>query len=211
MQFVGEIAGLGTTSGLRLVIGIWRATPVGPFADVMIEQADGRRVLLAPTEEVAELITDLYTFDETVIGSVTVSWSGSWCTVLGPDLSLQLSRGERTTLGSMLRVLPRRIAIAPRFLRLIDLPARLIMPSVRTSGFARDGRRMTYGATDVHRLERANGTWRNRGLGQLAAVDPPVRFGFGSTPRRPSITRVVTRVISAPMPTGLPPSGAPAH
>lgn len=211
MQFVGEIAGLGTTTGVRLVIGSWRATPVGPFADVMIEQADGRRMLLAPTEEVAELISDLYTFDETVVGPVTVSWSGSWCTVLGPGLSLQLARGERTTLGSMLRALPRRISTAPRFLRLIDLPARLIMPAVRTTGFARDGRRMTYGATDVHRLERANGSWRHRGLGQLAAVDPPVRFGFGSTPRRPSIARVVTTVINDQTPTGLPPSNASAH
>lgn len=211
MQFVGEIAGLGTTSGIRLVVGIWRGTPLGPFADVMIEQADGRRVLLAPTEEVGELITDLYTFDETVVGSVTVSWSGSWCTVLGPGLILQLCRGERTALGSMLRALPRRIITAPRLLRMIDLPARLIMPSVRTTGFARDGRRMTYGAVDLHQIERAYGSWRHLGLGQLAAVDPPVRFGFGSTPRRPSITRVVTSVTSAAVPTGLPPSSAPAH
>ena len=211
MQFDGRIAGLGTTSGVRLVIGIWRGTSSGPSPDVMIEQADGHRVLLAPTEEVGELITSLYTFDETVVGPVKVSWSGSWCTVLGPGLSLQLAQGERSALGSTLRAVPRRIAVAPRFLRLMNFPARLIMPSVRTTGFARDGRRMTYGATDVHRIERAHGSWRHRGLGQLAEVDPPVRFGFGSTPRRPSITRVVTTVISQPVPTALPPSGAPAR
>jgi hypothetical protein len=31
-------------------------------------------------------------------------------------------------------------------------------------------------------------------LGRLAAVDPPCSFGFSSTPRRPSVTEVVTTV-----------------
>jgi hypothetical protein len=31
-------------------------------------------------------------------------------------------------------------------------------------------------------------------LGALADVDPPVRFGFGSTPRFPALVRVTTTV-----------------
>lgn len=200
MQFAGEIAGLGTSSGVRVVIGIWRHTPYGPFADVMIEQPDGHRVLIAPTEEVAEVIIGLYTFDEIVIGPVAVSWSGSWCTVLAPGLSLQFPRGDRTALGRLLQLVPARIATSPRFLWMIKVPARLFMPAVRTFGTARDGRRMVYGATDVHRIERANGSWRHRALGRLAPVHPPVRFGFGSTPPKPSLTRVVTTVIPLPEP-----------
>ena len=30
--------------------------------------------------------------------------------------------------------------------------------------------------------------------GTLAAVEPPVRFGFGSTPRRPVVTSLVTTI-----------------
>jgi hypothetical protein len=30
--------------------------------------------------------------------------------------------------------------------------------------------------------------------GGLAPVDPPVRFGFGSTPRTPALVRVVTLI-----------------
>ena len=34
--------------------------------------------------------------------------------------------------------------------------------------------------------------------GNLAAVDPPVRFGFGSTPRFPALARVTTTVEMPP-------------
>jgi hypothetical protein len=37
-------------------------------------------------------------------------------------------------------------------------------------------------------------TWDGEDQGGLAPVDPPVRFGFGSTPRTPSLVRVVTLV-----------------
>jgi hypothetical protein len=32
------------------------------------------------------------------------------------------------------------------------------------------------------------------GLGAMAPVEPPVRFGFGSVPRKPSLMRVTTTV-----------------
>ena len=38
------------------------------------------------------------------------------------------------------------------------------------------------------------GTRRGRDLGALAPVDPPCRFGFSSTPRRPSVASVVTTI-----------------
>jgi len=69
--FTGRIAGLGITSGVRLVIGMWETTPFGPFADVMIEEPGGRRILLAPTDESAEFIATTYTFDEVQVAPVT--------------------------------------------------------------------------------------------------------------------------------------------
>jgi hypothetical protein len=41
----------------------------------------------------------------------------------------------------------------------------------------------------------ADGAWRGADLGGLAPVDPPVRFGFGSAPRTPALTRLVTTVV----------------
>ena len=36
--------------------------------------------------------------------------------------------------------------------------------------------------------------WDGADQGGLTPVEPPVRFGFGSTPRAPSLVRVVTLV-----------------
>ena len=53
LRFDGWIAGLGTSSGTRIVVGHWPGSPFGPFSDVMLERPDGERVLLAPTRETA--------------------------------------------------------------------------------------------------------------------------------------------------------------
>jgi hypothetical protein len=68
------------------------------------------------------------------------------------------------------------------------------MRGVRTRGVARAGRREWYGATDARELTSLSGSFDGAGLGSLAPVDPPCRFGFSSTPRRPTVTTVVTTV-----------------
>ncbi|WP_284230544.1 hypothetical protein [Arenivirga flava] len=65
--FDGRIAGLGTDSGTRIVLGLWQRSPLGPFADAMIERADGERILVAPAPEIAELIAGLYGFDRVLV------------------------------------------------------------------------------------------------------------------------------------------------
>jgi hypothetical protein len=45
--FDGHIAGIGTASGLRAVVGLWQESPFGPFADAMVQLSTGRRILLA--------------------------------------------------------------------------------------------------------------------------------------------------------------------
>jgi hypothetical protein len=65
---------------------------------------------------------------------------------------------------------------------------------VRTRGVARAGRREWYGATDAHGVRALTGSFDGCDLGGLRPVDPPCRFGFTSTPRRPSVTSVVTTV-----------------
>jgi hypothetical protein len=72
--------------------------------------------------------------------------------------------------------------------------ARVLLRGVRTRGTAGADRREWYGATDAHRVDTATGGFDGVDLGGLADVDPPCRFGFSSTPRRPTVTTVVTTV-----------------
>ena len=192
-RFTGQIAGVGSASGVRLVVGRWATSPWGPFADVMIEDASGHRVLLAPDERTREFVVATYTFDEVVVEPVSVSGTDEWV-VSTPSLSLTFHVGRRTALGTLLGAVPPRIATAPAWCAAVDPVARVVMRGVRTRGTAGQDRREWYGATSVHEVTALTGTWRGASLGALAPVEPPCRFGFSSTPRRPSVTSVVTTV-----------------
>lgn len=193
-RFRGFIAGAGSTSGVRLVVGHWPTTPLGPFADAMVETAVGHRVLLAPRQEVADFIAATYVFDEVRIESfVVTAAAGAWV-VRSPSLSLDLLVGRRTALGVALQAVPARLAESPAWCTLTDPVARVFLRGVRTRGVAREGRREWYGATDAHAATSLSGSFDGVALGELMPVDPPCRFGFSSTPKRPSVTTVVTTV-----------------
>ena len=193
-RFTGRIAGVGSTSGVRIVVGRWDDGPWGPFADVMLEDASGHRVLLAPSVQVRDFVASTYSFDEEVIEPVSVTDTPDGWQVATPSLSLRLVVGRRTPLGALLGLAPARVATSPAFCTLVDPVARVVLRGVRTRGTAGNGRREWYGATSVSAITRIEGEWWGAGLGRLAPVDPPCRFGFSSTPRRPTVTHVVTTV-----------------
>jgi hypothetical protein len=196
-RFDGWIAGLGTTAGLRVVVGHWPHSPLGAFTDVMVEQPDGHRVLLAPSSEVAEFVAATYLFDEVRVGRVQAEIDGVRWRVDAAPLVLAFTVGGRPPLGLLLRAVPRALATSPLWISAVDLVARRVLPGVRTRGSAGGGRREYYGALDLRGLTMASALWNGTDQGALAPVTPPVRFGFGSTPRTPSLTRVVTLVRQA--------------
>ncbi len=201
-RFAGHIAGTGSTSGTRVVVGRWHTSPLGAFADAMVETADGHRVLLAPDEQVAAFVRDTYAFDEVRIEPVQVTaWGpgggvgrGARWALRSPSLRLDLQVGRRTPLGVLLRAVPPPVATSPAWCVVTDPVARAVLPRVRTRGSARTGRREYYGATDTRHLAAAGGRFDGADLGGMAAVRPATRFGFSSVPPRPSLTTVVTTV-----------------
>jgi len=204
LRFEGRIAGWGTASGTRVVVGAWHRSPLGAFADVMVERPDGERVLLAPTAEVAEFVGSTYRFDTTLVTTVSVETAngrsvgdarvGQVLRVVAGPLEATLQVGRRPALGRLLRLVPRRLAAAPAFTRATDPVARVLLRGVRTRGTAGGGRTEYYGAVDLHRIATAATRWEGADLGPIGQLDPPVRFGFGSSPREPSITELVTTI-----------------
>ncbi|MGW8565838.1 hypothetical protein [Isoptericola sp. NPDC055881] len=193
LRFDGWIAGLGTASGTRLVLGHWPTSPYGSVSDVMVERADGRRTLLAPSDELGRFIADTYSFHEVQVVPVTVRRSGpTWDVAAGP-LALRFVVGGRRPLGRLLHAVPPSLSRRLPWVRLVDAPARLLR-GVRTYGSAGNGRREWYAAQDMHEITAATASLGGDDLGGLTLVDPPVRFGFGSTPRSPALVRVTTTV-----------------
>ncbi|MGA9872765.1 MAG: hypothetical protein WBQ44_16705 [Rhodococcus sp. (in: high G+C Gram-positive bacteria)] len=193
-RFHGEIYGIGTTSGVRVVIGHWTDSPLGEFTDVMIQFASGHRLLLAPTEHVREFVTATYTFDETYLTPVDFTRHGDSVELSADDLRVSLTIGGPTLLGRLLAVMPSAISTAPWFCRISDPIARVVLRGVRTRGSAGNDRREYYGARHQHRIFGAEASWRGEDLGTLTPVTPPVTFGFGSTPAAPSVTSITTTI-----------------
>ncbi|CAN5565473.1 hypothetical protein BH09ACT7_BH09ACT7_41640 [soil metagenome] len=199
--FTGHIAGLGSTSGVRMVVGSWLTSPFGQFADVMVETADGERILLAPNDAVAEFVSSTYSFDAVDVGPVTVQQSASVFVVTAPDLEITCRIGGPGAFDWLLRLVPGPIATAPVWLRAINPVAARLMPGVHTAGTAGNGRREFYGVRRSYRVVDLHGRFRGTDLGGLAELRPPVRFGFSSAPAVPALVSVTT-TIDLPAVTG---------
>ena len=196
-SFSGWIAGLGTDSGHRLVVGHWPRSPYGMVTDVMAEDPAGHRTLYAPTAQLAAFLGAAYRFDDVQVVSCSARRSGRCWTMQAGLLQLSFTIGRRTLLGWLLRAVPARLARTTWWIGLLDLPARWLLPGVRTRGRTRDGRRQWYGAHDLHPIVAADATLAGRDLGALRAVHSPVGFGFGSVPSRPSLVHLTTTIEAA--------------
>lgn len=197
--FDGHIAGIGTASGLRAVVGLWQQSPFGAFADAMVELPAGRRILLAPTDEVADFIAAVYNFDEARVVDISARHDGGLLSVDAGHLRLRATLGARTALGAAARLIPAPVAVHPWWLRAVSPLAGVLSPGVRTAGTAGGGRREYYGVTDLHRIDAATVSWDGVDAGPLSAVRPAVGFGFSSVPPRPSLARVRTTVEAGPV------------
>lgn len=194
LRFDGRILGVGTTSGARFVVGMWAATPFGAIVDVMVQFADGRRVLVAPAADVADFIAGTYTFDEVRVEPTHLVSTGAQLHVTSPSVDLTVDVGARSRIGWLLRAVPPPLTRSRWWCRLIDPVARRLRPGVRTHGSAGNGRHEFYCARDEHAVVSARVTWEGRDLGPMARLDPPVSFGFGSAPKRPSLIGVTTLI-----------------
>jgi hypothetical protein len=92
-RFTGHIAGIGTASGTRLVVGRWDDSPFGAFTDVMMEDSGGLRTLLAPSEDIADYVGSTYSFDEVRVVPVRSTLSASHLTVEAGGLHLTAGLG----------------------------------------------------------------------------------------------------------------------
>lgn len=195
-RYQGHIAGLATADGRRIVVGRWLRSPWPPFVDVMTQDAQGRRTLLAPTREIADEVAATYTFDDVLVVPTRCTSderARTWTVRAGP-LTVDLTIGARTAIGHALGLVPGAVARSRWFATAVDPMARVVLPGVRTRGSAGGGRTEWYGATDQHAIVDARVTWRGVDCGMLQERVPPVGFGFSSVPGAPSVTAVRTTI-----------------
>lgn len=178
----GRIAATGFASGDRLVVGMWEASPIGPFADVMWAQPDGVRRLYAAAAP-ARFITAVYGFDEVCEVDVRARRDG-------PVVEVSFGPWElRLTCGRAVPFPPRPAWVT----RHVERPLARRLMAVETYGVSPTGVEEWYRASAVRRIRHA--TMRGPAeLGAMAAVSPRCGFGFSEPPRFPSCTDVRPRL-----------------
>jgi hypothetical protein len=127
-QFTGWIAGLGTASGHRVVIGHWRTSPYGAVTDAMVEDPAGQRTLYAPTAQLAEFLATVYSFHDVQVATCSARCSGRCWRVQAGPLRLSFTIGRRHLLGWLLWAMPAPLARTTWWVSLLDLPARWLLP-----------------------------------------------------------------------------------
>lgn len=197
LTFAGHIAGFGTRSGPRVVIGSWVQSPFGRFSDVMLQTPDGERLLLAPGAELADFVSSVYHFDRVMVGPVRARLTSEALVLVAPDLDVVVEIGAPAPLDRLLRRVPQRLASARWWWRAIDPIAARLVPGVHTVGTAGHDRREYYGVRRAKLINAVTGRFRGEDLGGLAPLHPAVQFGFSSAPRTPQIVSVTTHIDQA--------------
>jgi hypothetical protein len=149
----------------------------------MWARPDGRRLLVAPTEEAAAYVSGVYTFDEVVVGPLDVRLEGRRLDLHAPNLDLELHLWAGPGI-----VLPWP---RPRwFTRWVEDPIARRIFGVRTYGVSPTGVEEWYRAVSYRRLRCGWASVGGRDLGPLGDIDPPAGFGFSEPPRRPTMVGV---------------------
>lgn len=162
--------------------GTWDESPLGPIADLMWAGPDGRKRLVAPSEEVAAFVAAVYRFDEVLVTPLSAVLLGRSLMVVAPDLGLEL--GARAGRGWPVPPAPAWVT------RHVAAPVARKLLGVRTYGVSSSGVREWYRARWYRPLETATASVQGRDLGPLRPLEPAVDFGFSEPPRRPSMVWV---------------------
>lgn len=177
----GTISSCGFADGHRCAIGHWPTTPLGPFADVMWVEPDGRRVLLAPRDDVADFVGAIYRFDETRVGDLDVGSDGRRTTVAGLGFEIELCGGRRRSW-----LPPRPLAVT----RHVEGPIARRLMGVNTFGTSPTGAREWYQARGWRWVTGGRAVVHGRDLGPPTEIGEPLGVGFSEPPPRPSIVAV---------------------
>lgn len=171
-------------SGDRFVCGVWDESPLGPMADLMWATPDDRRILVAPSDDVAGFVSAVYRFDEVLVAprfSAVVSDRTLVLDVPERRLSLRCRAG---------RGWPIPLSGPPWVTRHVAGPVARRVLGVEIYGVSSTGVREWYRARWYRPLVEGRATQDGRDLGAMGPLLPPVRFGFSEPPRRPSMVWV---------------------
>lgn len=200
LRFDGLIAGASFASGDTVVAGCWRASPFGPFVDLMWARPDGTRVLLGGEGTALDFVWSHYWFEQRLVSDAGARVDNLGLRVSGGPLSLEMTFAQRGALSWLLALRPRIIRgwgpwmwIEDEVLRPVIAPL-IGGASVRTRGVTRNGASERYAIHDLLTARSVRAWVDGVDLGRVIRPGSPARFGFSEFPSRPGGVRVTTSI-----------------
>jgi hypothetical protein len=199
IRFDGLIAGAAFDRGDRIVVGCWRSSPFGPFADAMWAQPDGTRVLVAPTGDVLAFVSSQYRFEEHMAASTGARIGGDGLRFSGGPLAFEMELEPPGVASALLGLRPRRLRTWLPWISFEDAVLRpLVGPllggaaGIRTRGVTPGGVAERYAIHDLRMARRVRASVDGVDLGTVIAPREPARFGFSEFPARAGAVRVTS-------------------
>ena len=179
--FEGRISSSGFSTGDRVVIGDWYDSPLGAFTNVMWAKPNGTRVLLSPTKEHAEYVSELYNFEEVHIVQIDVERTKRGLEIKAPPLKVSLEWGRGYGIP-----FPR-----PRwFISSVEQWVSSAVFGTKTHGLTCNGLREWYCVYSLAKIKRASASCEGNNLGPTSKFEIDACFGFSEPPKKPSSVRV---------------------
>lgn len=181
--FQGRITSSGFESGDRIVVGTWKHSPFGEFSDIMWSKPNGRNILIAPTEEIGNYISLMYSFDEVLISKIELIEKKNSFEIKTDYISCNFSwsRGIRIPFRRPLWFISSFENIFAKFIF-----------GTKTSGITNDGKREWYCINKISNVKIANASLSGKNLGQKTKFHPKAKFGFSEPPKKPTSVLVTT-------------------
>ena len=184
--FSGRITSSGFDSGDRIVVGAWKTSKFGEFTDIMWAKPDGTRVLIAPTQEIADYVTDMYTFDEVILENITTTQGGR-------NLKINCSSMELEFTWNRGFSIPFKRSLF--FISTVELFFAKLLFSTRTYGITKNNRKEWYAIDRVSKVVQATAKIKGIDVGSLTPMNEPCKFGFSEAPKKPSSCVVRTHIL----------------
>ena len=154
----------------------------------MWAKPDGTRVLIAPSEELGDFVSSLYSFDEVIVSPMEIERTeksievecdlGRVCMKWGLNVPLPFSR--------------------PRwFIANIEAPFARLFFGTKTHGITRNGRKEWYHVRGLSRMKSVELELEGRSSNQMTDMAPSACFGFSNPPRMPLSVRVDSHIATA--------------
>lgn len=184
--FKGRITSSAFESGDRIVVGAWNDSIFGEFTDIMWAKKDGTRVLIAPTQEIADYVTAMYSFDDVILEEVTTSLTERSIKVNCNTMELEFSWNRGFSIPFKRSLL---------FIQTVELFFARMLFSTRTFGITNDNRKEWYAIDRVSHIKSATAKINGKNTGKFKSMTEPCKFGFSEAPKKPSSCLVRTHIL----------------